>query len=122
MEDRKLTKREQEKIIRRLDDEIKSNIANEGCITTQIDSKMLNLSKFIFNLEDKTVNDVAEFCLENEFEGINFCEKCGKPIIEGYCDEGDAYCSLECLGMTYDEFMEQYSDDIDCIYWTEWEI
>lgn len=120
MIDRKLTKREQAKVAKRLQDELYELEKKHGSLLLK--TKRIKLSNFLFNIEEKDIYDVIEFCVEYDFDSIRFCEKCGKPIIEGYCDEGDAYCSLECLGMTYEELNKQYSDEHDCVYWTEWEL
>lgn len=126
----KLNKTQCETVINRLRDEIvisgrKEREVYENAILTNKRLERQNLkdlSDFSVNMEEKNIEDIKEFIDEQGYAGIRFCEKCGKPIIEGYSDEGDAYCSLDCLGMSYDEFMEQYSDEQDCVFWTEWEI
>jgi len=86
-------------------------------------TKIVKLSDFKAGIEDKDVRDIEEFCSQHNLDGIRFCAKCGKPIIEGYDAYSEIYCSLECLDMTQEQVDDQYSDDADeCIYWTEWEI
>jgi len=53
-------------------------------------------------------------------EEMRFCDVCHKPITEGY-EGGGVWCSLECLGMTEKEVEEQYSDEDDCVYFTQWD-
>jgi len=75
-------------------------------------------------LDELNSDKIKDFAEELELDGIRFCHKCGKPMIEGYItpDMG-VYCSCECLEMTEKEVEYQYSDeDCDCIFYTEWEI
>ena len=55
---------------------------------------------------------------------MRVCDKCEKPMLEGYCIGGgeEYYCSEECLHSKYsaEEWEEMYDDGGDN-YYTEWE-
>lgn len=86
--------------------------------------KIIALSDFKNNIKDKTIEDYKSLCSNLKIDGLRFCSKCGKPMIDGFLDScsGEAYCSVECTGMSEDEYNNQYSDENDCVFWTEWEI
>lgn len=77
-------------------------------------------------IDEKTFNQLWEKTVLAKYPSelcdcIRFCTECNKPIHEGYMTpDYDTYCSDECLGMTEDEIEEQYDDEDDCIFWTEW--
>lgn len=53
------------------------------------------------------------------------CDECGKIIKDEewyFTDQVNmaSYCSLECLGMTEEEYDEQYSEVDDCAFMTTW--
>jgi len=81
----------------------------------------LAFDELIEELDKLDAKDLEEFCSENEIDGIRFCDKCGGPIIEGYSCFGGAYCSLVCLEMSEEEYNDQYDENEDCAFWTEWE-
>lgn len=72
-------------------------------------------------LDNTRAEDLDSFCIKNEIEGLRFCTKCGKPMCEGFLTiDSDPYCSAECLEMSDQEIEDQYSNEDDCIFWTEW--
>lgn len=78
--------------------------------------------KLIDLKNDFTREDVENFMDKNDLDCLRFCDKCGKPFYMGYLTpDGDVYCSEKCLEMTTKEIADQYSDDEDCIFFTEWE-
>lgn len=54
---------------------------------------------------------------------MRYCEKCGKPITQGFCffDGEFYYCSEKCMYQDYtqEEYEELYENDD--AYWTTWE-
>ena len=74
------------------------------------------------NIDDIKSDKLQDFCDLNDIESLRFCSRCGRPMVNGYITpDYDVYCSLECLGMTEQEVEDQYDDDDECIFWTEWE-
>ncbi len=56
---------------------------------------------------------------------MRVCDKCGKPMLEGYCIGGDEeyYCSEKCLHTKYsaEEWIDMYVDGGGVNYFTQWE-
>lgn len=82
----------------------------------------LELSFLFFDLEHTTFEAIKDLQERYNLDGFRFCTKCGKFIRSGYLTtDMEPYCSLECLEMTEKEIEGQYSDDKNCIVWTDWE-
>jgi len=87
-----------------------------------IKKELKERSIWIDDIDDIESDKLQDFCDFNEIESLRFCSRCGRPMVNGYITpDYDVYCSLECLGMTEQEVEDQYDDDDECIFWTEWE-
>ena len=54
-------------------------------------------------------------------EVYRVCSKCGKIMSEGYYDDGDYYCSDECLPYSESEWDKYCEDYEDACFYTDWE-
>lgn len=82
---------------------------------------------FTCNLREHENDEIFWEELLEEFEALDnycftICEKCGRPMIEGYTMQGSHYCSDACLHEDYtEEQIEQLcTEDNDECYYTVW--
>ncbi len=72
------------------------------------------------------VRFMLESMLGSKGESLRICTACGNLIQEGYYLNGDYACSEKCFdslewvtGLSYEQYLREYSDDDD-FYWTDW--
>lgn len=105
-------------------DEIGVNLeGNPVYLVENLRTNDRNIVQHTKQIDNETYEKIQEKLANgSELEDcIRICEKCGKVITDGFTDTCDAYCSIECMGMTYEEYNAQYMDNEDCCHWTEWE-
>lgn len=103
-----MTEEDRKFAVARIKEEMKANFIHPELI------------KKVDTLPAEALKGFSEF---HDLEGIRFCATCGKPFKEGIIWDGEVYCSVECTGMSQEEYDAQYDDDdCDCAFWTEWEI
>lgn len=71
-----------------------------------------------------TLTGDAPYCETCYWEAHPRCDRCGECITDGYAtDDGERWCSLDCAGMTQEQYdaMHDADGDAAAVYWTEWE-
>ncbi len=80
--------------------------------------KVDNENAINFHTKEKSSFVLSTYCIVYE-EEVNFCRCCGKPVLDGYRDADDYYCSDKCLPYSEDEWENKCEENEDECYWIE---